>query len=143
MPARPVAVTARAAMSRTRSVAWMACWRVSDCMTSPWCGGVHLGFPAGGQRPATARQRFGNGSGRHPRPYHPTVARILLAEDDEGIRLPLVRALEREGHEVEAVATGTDAAAAGVGGEHDLLVLDIGLPRVGGLDVCQPVRALR
>jgi DNA-binding response OmpR family regulator len=78
-----------------------------------------------------------------PRPYHPTVARILLAEDDEGIRLPLVRALEREGHDVEAVATGTDAAAAGVGGEHDLLVLDIGLPGVDGLEVCQRVRAGR
>jgi DNA-binding response OmpR family regulator len=68
------------------------------------------------------------------------VALILLAEDDEGIRLPLVRALEREGHEVHAVATGTDAVLAGVDGAHDLLVLDIGLPGVDGLEVCQRVR---
>jgi DNA-binding response OmpR family regulator len=78
-----------------------------------------------------------------PRPYHQAVARILLAEDDEGIRLPLVRALEREGHDVEAVTTGTEAVAAGVGGEHDLLVLDIGLPGVDGIEVCQRVRAGR
>ncbi len=68
------------------------------------------------------------------------MALILLAEDDEGIRLPLVRALEREGHHVEAVATGNDAVAAGVDGTHDLLVLDIGLPGVDGLEVCHRVR---
>jgi len=68
------------------------------------------------------------------------VALILLAEDDEGIRAPLVRALEREGHAVEAVATGDDAAAAAIDGEHELLVLDIGLPGVDGLEVCRRVR---
>ena len=65
---------------------------------------------------------------------------ILLAEDDEGIRVPLVRALEREGYEVEAVATGGDAVLAGVDGEHELLVLDIGLPGIDGLEVCSRVR---
>jgi DNA-binding response OmpR family regulator len=68
------------------------------------------------------------------------MALILLAEDDEGIRVPLVGALEREGYEVEAVATGTDAVMSGVDGEHDLLILDIGLPGVDGLEVCQRVR---
>ncbi|MCW2966598.1 MAG: response regulator transcription factor [Solirubrobacteraceae bacterium] len=71
------------------------------------------------------------------------MAVILLAEDDEGIRLPLVRALEREGHEVQAVITGPEAIAAGVDGEHDLLVLDIGLPGADGLEVCQRVRESR
>ena len=77
------------------------------------------------------------------RAYDPSVALILLAEDDEGIRVPLVRALEREGHEVEAVITGTDAVAAGVDGAHDLLVLDIGLPGIDGLKFCQRVREHR
>src|SRR5690242_11251475 len=72
-------------------------------------------------------------------PYHRAVALILLAEDDEGIRVPLVRALEREGYEVEAVGTGTDAVATGVDGDHDLLILDIGLPGIDGLEVCQRV----
>ena len=34
------------------------------------------------------------------------MALILLAEDDEGIRVPLVRALEREGYEVDGVRDG-------------------------------------
>ena len=68
------------------------------------------------------------------------MALILLAEDDEGIRVPLVRALEREGYDVEAVATGRDAIVAGVDGKHDLLLLDIGLPGADGLEVCQRVR---
>jgi DNA-binding response OmpR family regulator len=79
-------------------------------------------------------------------PDRPTIrrmARVLLAEDDDGIRVPLVRALEREGHDVEAVASGRDAAASGVAGGHDLLVLDIGLPGVDGLEICRRVRAAR
>jgi DNA-binding response OmpR family regulator len=71
------------------------------------------------------------------------VALILLAEDDEGIRVPLVRALEREGHEVEAVETGADAIAVGAEGDHELLVLDIGLPGMDGLEVCRRVRDAR
>ncbi len=71
------------------------------------------------------------------------MALILLAEDDEGIRVPLVGALQREGHEVAAMATGTEAADAGIDGAHDLLILDIGLPGVDGLEVCQRVRESR
>ena len=67
----------------------------------------------------------------------------MLAEDDEGIREPLARALEREGHRVEAFATGSEAAACGVAGEHDLLILDVGLPEVDGIEVCRQVREHR
>ena len=71
------------------------------------------------------------------------MARVLVAEDDEGIRIPLVRALEREGYTVDAVADGLDAARAGLDAGHDLLVLDIGLPRLDGIEVCRRVRELR
>jgi DNA-binding response OmpR family regulator len=71
------------------------------------------------------------------------VARLLLAEDDEGIREPLARALQREGHEVEAVADGTTAARLGSQQDYALLVLDIGLPGLDGLDVCRQVRRER
>jgi DNA-binding response OmpR family regulator len=71
------------------------------------------------------------------------VPRILLAEDDEGIRLPLVSALEREGYDVEAFPTGGQAVAAGLHGDHDLLVLDIGLPGVDGMEVCHRIREER
>jgi DNA-binding response OmpR family regulator len=68
------------------------------------------------------------------------VARLLLAEDDEGIREPLARALEREGHAVDAVGDGTTAARLGMQEDYALLVLDIGLPGLDGLDVCRQVR---
>ncbi len=70
----------------------------------------------------------------------PLVARLLLAEDDEGIREPLARALEREGHAVDAVGDGASAARMGIEGAYGLLVLDIGLPSLDGLEVCRRVR---
>ena len=75
--------------------------------------------------------------------YDRTVPTILLAEDDEGIRVPLVRALEREGHAVEAFGDGSEALAAALAGEHDLLVLDVGLPGTDGLEICRRVREER
>jgi DNA-binding response OmpR family regulator len=72
--------------------------------------------------------------------YDPTVARVLLAEDDAGIREPLARALEREGYAVDAVEDGTSAARLGAEHEYDLLVLDVGLPGLDGLEVCRQVR---
>jgi DNA-binding response OmpR family regulator len=71
------------------------------------------------------------------------MSRLLLAEDDGGIRGPLVRSLQREGHEVEAVADGREAVTRAIAGDHDLLVLDIGLPGVDGLEICRRVRAVR
>ena len=71
------------------------------------------------------------------------MARLLLAEDDEGIRGPLARALEREGHEVDAVEDGTSAARLGVDRDYALVVLDIGLPGLDGLEVCRRVRDKR
>ena len=71
------------------------------------------------------------------------VARVLIAEDDEGIRVPLVRALEREGYEVDAVGDGLEAVRLDEDEAHDLLVLDIGLPGLDGLEVCRRVREAR
>jgi DNA-binding response OmpR family regulator len=69
--------------------------------------------------------------------------RLLIAEDDEAIIEPLTRALTREGYDVETVGDGLEAARRGIEGNHDLLVLDIGLPRIDGLEVCRRVRAVR
>lgn len=71
------------------------------------------------------------------------MARILLAEDDEGIRVPLVKALERESHDVSAFADGDEALLAGLDEDHDLLVLDVGLPGTDGLEICRRVRKVR
>src|SRR4051812_35678165 len=71
------------------------------------------------------------------------MARVLLAEDEEGIRGPVAGALEGEGHDVDAYVTGAQAADAGAEGDHDVVVLDIGLPGLDGMEVCRHVRAAR
>jgi DNA-binding response OmpR family regulator len=71
------------------------------------------------------------------------VTRLLIAEDDEGIRVPLVRALEREGYEVDAYADGSEATEASVAGDHDLVIIDVGLPGTDGLEMCRRLRAAR
>jgi DNA-binding response OmpR family regulator len=68
------------------------------------------------------------------------VARLLLAEDDDGIRVPLARALERDGHAVDAVADGRRAAELGEQNDYALVVLDVGLPGLDGLEVCRRLR---
>jgi len=65
---------------------------------------------------------------------------LLLVEDDERISLPLVRMLEAEGFKVVHVAAG-EAALAAVGAEvPDLVLLDLSLPDIDGLDVCRRLR---
>ena len=66
--------------------------------------------------------------------------RILMVEDDDGIALPLQRTLEREGYEVERVGNGADALSRIAEGGRDLVVLDLGLPDMDGLDVCRQAR---
>jgi len=69
--------------------------------------------------------------------------RVLLAEDDVGIAEPLVRSLRREGYDVEHVADGAAAARLGAEEDYALVVLDVGLPGLDGLEVCRRVRAAR
>jgi DNA-binding response OmpR family regulator len=68
------------------------------------------------------------------------VARLLVVEDDAAISEPLVRALAREGHDVEHVGTGAAALERIGAGGVDLVVLDIGLPDVDGVEVCRRAR---
>jgi DNA-binding response OmpR family regulator len=69
------------------------------------------------------------------------MAHVLVAEDDPDISVPLVRALGREGYDVTHVTTGPDALAGALAGDADLLVLDLGLPGMDGLDVCRSLRS--
>lgn len=65
---------------------------------------------------------------------------VLLAEDDEAIAAPLSRALTREGYEVTVEPSGRNALETAIRGAHDLLILDLGLPEMDGLEVCRQVR---
>ncbi|OPC84640.1 DNA-binding response regulator [Embleya scabrispora] len=67
-------------------------------------------------------------------------AHVLVAEDDEK-QAELVRLyLEREGHVVTVVHDGRDAIDAARTGRPDILVLDVMMPRVDGLDVTRVLR---
>jgi DNA-binding response OmpR family regulator len=66
---------------------------------------------------------------------------VLLAEDDSSISEPLARALRREGYDVDVSADGPGALEAAQAGGIDLIVLDIGLPRLDGLEVCRRLRS--
>ena len=70
--------------------------------------------------------------------WHDRVVRVLLVEDDEPIADSLRRGLVRYGYDVSWVRTGAEALAAAPA---DLVLLDLGLPDVDGLDVCRELRA--
>jgi DNA-binding response OmpR family regulator len=69
------------------------------------------------------------------------MGRVLLVEDDLAIAQPLARALEREGHDVQVAAEGKAALAQVRAGNQDLVVLDLGLPDLDGLEVCRTLRS--
>jgi DNA-binding response OmpR family regulator len=65
---------------------------------------------------------------------------VLLVEDDTAIAGPLSRALQREGYEVDVVGDGAAALERAGAESPDLMVLDLGLPGMDGLEVCRRVR---
>ena len=131
MPARPTTATPRATSSRPhgevvgRSVRW-SCRSVG---------------------PAPATDRHGNGKalvkagcGGHT---ICRVTRVLLVEDDHDIAEPLARALAREGYEVGTARDGRIALQTVLDAPPDLIILDVGLPGMDGLEVCRHVRDVR
>ena len=66
--------------------------------------------------------------------------RILLAEDDRIIADGLVRSLRKAGYVVDAVDNGADADLALIGNNFDLLILDLGLPKLSGIEVLRRLR---
>jgi two-component system response regulator QseB len=65
----------------------------------------------------------------------------LLVEDDRMLGDGVVRGLRREGHAVDWVEDGEAALLALSGEPYDAVLLDLGLPRTGGLDVLRRTRA--
>jgi DNA-binding response OmpR family regulator len=66
---------------------------------------------------------------------------VLLVEDDERISEPLVRVLRAEGFAVEHVDHGQAAIEAVHAARPDLVLLDLTLPDIDGLDVCRKLRS--
>jgi DNA-binding response OmpR family regulator len=67
--------------------------------------------------------------------------RILVVEDDRTLRQALAYSLEREGYEVQSAVDGEQGLAAARGGGFDLLLLDVMLPRLSGIEVLRSIRA--
>jgi DNA-binding response OmpR family regulator len=68
------------------------------------------------------------------------MAQVLVVEDEEDIAFPLVRTLEREGYDVTWIETGRKALAHLLLETPDIMILDLGLPDMDGLDVCRAAR---
>lgn len=73
-----------------------------------------------------------------PRPF---TMRILLAEDDSVLADGLTRSLRQSGYATDCVKNGHDADLALCAGDFDLLILDLGLPKVSGLEVLRRLRS--
>jgi DNA-binding response OmpR family regulator len=66
--------------------------------------------------------------------------RVLVVEDDEDIAQALQRSLRMEGYEVRTAADGEQALEQGHAFAPDLVILDLGLPKVDGLEVARALR---
>jgi len=67
--------------------------------------------------------------------------RILIAEDDQVLADGLLRSLRNAGYTVDQVSSGSEADTALTAHEFDLLILDLGLPKLHGLEVLRKLRA--
>jgi two-component system alkaline phosphatase synthesis response regulator PhoP len=67
-------------------------------------------------------------------------SRILLVEDEPGLVMTLSDLLTAEGYEVDSAADGPTGLSKALDGGYDLLLLDVMLPGMSGLDVCRSLR---
>ncbi len=65
---------------------------------------------------------------------------VIVVEDEEDIAFPLVRTLEREGYEVTWLESGKAALEHLLAKPADIMILDLGLPDIDGLEVCRAAR---
>ena len=70
------------------------------------------------------------------------MASVLLIEDDQRIRQALATRLAERGHDVESTAKAMEGVEKAVGGDVDIVVLDLGLPDVDGSEALRMIRAV-
>ena len=79
-------------------------------------------------------------SSTHPLERFPSL-RILIVEDDEVLADGLCHSMRQSGHAVDCVGNGKDATHILQGEHYDLVVLDLGLPKLDGFSVLRQMRA--
>lgn len=72
----------------------------------------------------------------------PVVAQVLIVEDDATIRTALTRALVERGHAVASAPTALAGLRDAVGSRPDIVVLDLGLPDLDGVEMLKMLRAV-
>lgn len=68
------------------------------------------------------------------------MQKILVVEDDPDIRELLQYNLTREGFQVSIAGNGSEGLDLGLSGHHDLIILDLMLPQLNGIEVCKRLR---
>jgi len=76
-----------------------------------------------------------------PTPGRLAQRSILLIEDDDDTRTVLRYMLEAEGARVEAASSGGEGVTAATAGRYDVVLCDVGLPDIDGLEVARRIRA--
>ena len=71
----------------------------------------------------------------------PQSFRVLFVEDDDRLAAMTARALESYGLQVDRMADGRQGLAEALKGRHDVVILDLMLPGLSGLEVCRELRA--
>jgi CheY-like chemotaxis protein len=106
-----------------------------------------------GRSPAAGACRNDDGrhftQGRAARPRHeaaadvksPSTLNILVVEDNPDLAANIVDYLEERGHTVDAAADGVTGLRLASGGDFDVIVLDLMLPRMDGLTLCRRLRS--
>jgi DNA-binding response OmpR family regulator len=69
------------------------------------------------------------------------MARVLVVDDEPAVRRALERALRLENHDVQLVADGEEALDALATKPADVVILDVMMPRLDGLEVCRRLRS--
>ncbi len=67
--------------------------------------------------------------------------RILVIEDEQDLASALARGLSRQGYAVDVAPTGMDGWELGEVNDYDLVILDLNLPEMDGLQICRRLRA--
>ena len=70
------------------------------------------------------------------------MAAILVIEDEQRIRESLATRLSERGHDVETVARALEGIEGAISGDYDVVVLDLGLPDLDGVEALRMIRAV-
>ena len=100
------------------------------------------GFALGASISKPSKPRHETLEEAEPMPSSDSSARILVVEDDVDLRETLGRALSREGYQVSFAGDGSEAISVVKQRPYDLMILDLVMPKMGGIKMLEELRSL-